>query len=145
VQLIVYYVIFMIAGDLAAYFIGLVTEREFGSEASLIVFLTLYFLFLWVSLGTCGARDKAEAYRISGHLNPHDWRLVELGSKAAKALRLIYAPLRGPPYPSHRCKQQATGNPEDHERSQYKGPQSNCIGVPCNQSLHKATWRHKLC
>jgi hypothetical protein len=49
VQLIVYYVIFMIAGDLAAYFIGLVTEREFGSEASLIVFLTLYFLFLWVS------------------------------------------------------------------------------------------------
>ena len=41
----------MIAGDLAAYFIGLVivTEREFGSEASLIVFLTLYFLFLWVS------------------------------------------------------------------------------------------------
>jgi hypothetical protein len=41
VQLIVYYVIFMIAGDLAAYFIGLVTEREFGSEASLIVFLTL--------------------------------------------------------------------------------------------------------
>ena len=43
-QLIVYYVIFMIAGDLAAYFIGLVTEREFGSEASLIVFLTLYFV-----------------------------------------------------------------------------------------------------
>jgi hypothetical protein len=49
VQLIVYYVIFMIAGDLAAYFIGLVTEREFGGEASLIVFLTLYFLFLWLS------------------------------------------------------------------------------------------------
>ena len=47
--LIVYYVIFMIAGDLAAYFIGLITEREFGGQASLIVFLTLYFLFLWVS------------------------------------------------------------------------------------------------
>jgi hypothetical protein len=72
-------------------------------------------------------------------------RLVKLGSKAAKMLPLIYAPLRGPPYPSHRCKQQATGNPEDHERSQYKEPQSNCIGVPCNQRLHKATWRHKLC
>ncbi len=48
-QLIVYYVVFMIAGDLAAYLIGLVTERSFGSQASLIVFLTLYFLFLWIS------------------------------------------------------------------------------------------------
>ena len=47
--LIVYYVIFMIAGDLAAYVIGLVTEREFGSEVSLIVFLAFYFLFLWVA------------------------------------------------------------------------------------------------
>jgi hypothetical protein len=28
--------------------------------------------------------------------------------QAAKALPLIYAPLRGPPYPSHRSKQQAT-------------------------------------
>ena len=47
--LIVYYVIFMIAGDLAAYAIGLVTEHEFGGQVSLIVFLVLYFLFLWVS------------------------------------------------------------------------------------------------
>ena len=47
--LIVYYVIFMIAGDLSAYRIGLIVEREFGSQASLIVFLVLYFLFLWVS------------------------------------------------------------------------------------------------
>jgi hypothetical protein len=49
VRLIVYYVVFMIAGDLAAYLIGLITERAFGGHASLIVFLTLYFLFLWVS------------------------------------------------------------------------------------------------
>jgi hypothetical protein len=49
VLLIVYYVIFMIAGDLSAYFIGLIVEREFGSQASLIVFLALYFLFLWFS------------------------------------------------------------------------------------------------
>jgi len=42
-------VIFMIAGDLSAYLIGLIVEREFGSQASLIVFLALYFLFLWVS------------------------------------------------------------------------------------------------
>jgi hypothetical protein len=47
--LIVYYLIFMIAGDLAAYFIGLTIEYEWGSRVSLIVFLALYFLFLWVS------------------------------------------------------------------------------------------------
>ena len=48
-RLIVYYVVFMIAGDLAAYFIGLITEEAFGGQVSLIVFLMLYFLFLWVS------------------------------------------------------------------------------------------------
>jgi len=48
-QLIVYYVVFMISGDIAAYLIGLVVEREFGSHVSLIVFLALYFLFLWIS------------------------------------------------------------------------------------------------
>jgi hypothetical protein len=47
--LIVYYLIFMIAGDFAAYFIGLTVEYEWGSYVSLIVFLALYFLFLWVS------------------------------------------------------------------------------------------------
>jgi hypothetical protein len=48
-QLIVYYVVFMIVGDLGAYLVGLVTERAFGGQVSLIVFLTLYFLFLWIS------------------------------------------------------------------------------------------------
>ena len=48
-QLIMYYVVFMIAGDLATYFIGLIVEREFGSHVSLIVFLVLYFLFLWIA------------------------------------------------------------------------------------------------
>ena len=47
--LIAYYVAFMIAGDLAAYAIGLVTELEFGGHVSLIVFLALYFLFLWIA------------------------------------------------------------------------------------------------
>ena len=47
--LIVYYLIFMIAGDLAAYFIGLLVELEWGSHVSLIVFLALYFLSLWVA------------------------------------------------------------------------------------------------
>jgi membrane protein implicated in regulation of membrane protease activity len=49
VLLIAYYVAFMIAGDLAAYAIGLVTELEFGGHVSLIVFLALYFLFLWIA------------------------------------------------------------------------------------------------
>jgi hypothetical protein len=49
VSLIIYYVAFMIVGDFAAYLLGLFTEYEWGSYASLIVFLTLYFLFLWVS------------------------------------------------------------------------------------------------
>jgi len=47
VKLIVYYVVFMVVGDLCAYFLGLITERTFGSQPSLIVFLALYFLFLW--------------------------------------------------------------------------------------------------
>ena len=47
--LIAYYVAFMIAGDLAAYAIGLVTELEFGGHVSLIVFLALYFLFLRIA------------------------------------------------------------------------------------------------
>jgi hypothetical protein len=47
--LIMYYVVFMIAGDFAAYFLGLFVEYEWGSYASLIVFLALYFLFLWVA------------------------------------------------------------------------------------------------
>jgi hypothetical protein len=49
VQLIIYYLIFMVACDLAAYLIGLIIEREFGGYASLIVFLTLYFLGFWIS------------------------------------------------------------------------------------------------
>ncbi len=48
-SLIVYYVIFMVIGDFAAYLLGLFTEYEWGSQVSLIVFLALYFGFLWVS------------------------------------------------------------------------------------------------
>jgi hypothetical protein len=39
----------MILGDLAAYAIGLVVERQFGNYVSLILFLVLYFLFLWIA------------------------------------------------------------------------------------------------
>jgi hypothetical protein len=48
-KLIVYYVVFMILGDIGAYLIGLVIERAFGGQVSLIVFLAIYFLFLWVA------------------------------------------------------------------------------------------------
>ena len=38
----------MVLGDLSAYFVGLFVE-QWGPVASLWVFLTLYFLFLWVA------------------------------------------------------------------------------------------------
>ena len=47
-QLIVYYLVFMILGDFADYLIGLFIERVWP-EASLITFLALYFLFLWLA------------------------------------------------------------------------------------------------
>ncbi len=47
-QLIFYYVGFMVAGDVADYLIGLVVERIWP-QASLVIFLALYFLFLWIS------------------------------------------------------------------------------------------------
>jgi hypothetical protein len=49
VTLLIYYVVFMVAGDFVAYFLGRFVEYEWGSHASLVVFLALYFLFLWVS------------------------------------------------------------------------------------------------
>jgi hypothetical protein len=48
-SLIIWYVGFMIAGDVVAYLIGLLVERELGPHASLIVFLVLYFSSLWVA------------------------------------------------------------------------------------------------
>jgi hypothetical protein len=47
--LIVYYVVFILGGSVSGYLIGLIVERAFGSYASLIVFLALYFLSLWIS------------------------------------------------------------------------------------------------
>ena len=48
VQLIFYYGGFMAAGDVADYLIGLVVERLWP-QASLVIFLALYFVFLWVA------------------------------------------------------------------------------------------------
>jgi hypothetical protein len=36
-------------GDFLAYFIGLFVEHRWGSNTSMIVFLALYFLVLWVA------------------------------------------------------------------------------------------------
>jgi hypothetical protein len=47
--LIAYCVAFMTAASLADYLIGLIVEREFGSHASLIGFLALYALSLWLA------------------------------------------------------------------------------------------------
>jgi hypothetical protein len=43
-----YYVIFMVGGDFVDYFIGLVVERVWP-QASLMSFLFLYFVSLWVA------------------------------------------------------------------------------------------------
>jgi hypothetical protein len=48
VQLIVYYVGFTALGDVADYLIGLLVER-IRPQASLLIFLLLYFVFLWVA------------------------------------------------------------------------------------------------
>ncbi len=47
--LIVWYILFMIIGDFIAYFVGATIERQWGSQASLIAFLALYFVALWVA------------------------------------------------------------------------------------------------
>jgi membrane protein implicated in regulation of membrane protease activity len=49
VTLLAYYLVFMIAGDVLAYFLGLFVEYEWGPHVSLVVFLALYFVFLWVA------------------------------------------------------------------------------------------------
>jgi hypothetical protein len=47
-SLIAVYLVLMIVGDFAAYLIGISIERAWPA-ASLPVFLTLYFLFLWLA------------------------------------------------------------------------------------------------
>jgi hypothetical protein len=47
--LIFWFLGFMILGNFLAYFIGRFVEYEWGSYASLVVFLALYFSSLWVA------------------------------------------------------------------------------------------------
>ena len=47
--LLIVYIALVLVGDVADYLIGLAVERMWGSQASLVVFLLLYFVFLWVA------------------------------------------------------------------------------------------------
>jgi len=47
--LMIWYLVFVAAGDALSYFVGLLVEYAWGSYASLIVFLVLYFATLWVA------------------------------------------------------------------------------------------------
>ena len=47
--LLIVYIALVLVGDIADYLIGLAVERMWGPQASLIVFLALYFVFLWVA------------------------------------------------------------------------------------------------
>jgi len=48
-RLIIYYVAIMLILNVATIFMGFVVERLFGSIASLVVFLSLYFVALWAA------------------------------------------------------------------------------------------------
>ena len=47
--LLIVYVGLVLVGDVLDYLIGLVVEQMWGAQASLVVFLALYFIFLWVA------------------------------------------------------------------------------------------------
>jgi hypothetical protein len=71
VGLIVYYVAFMVVGDVVAYLLGLFTEYEWGSYVSLIVFLALYFLSLWLAWVLAVWVTKPNQYgRVRSRLKP---------------------------------------------------------------------------
>lgn len=47
--LIIWFLALVAAGDALAYFAGLLVEYQWGSYASLIAFLAIYFVTLWVA------------------------------------------------------------------------------------------------
>jgi hypothetical protein len=62
-SLILFYITFMVGGALAAYFLGLLVEYEWGPHVSLIVFLTVYFCALWVSWVLAVWDNQTETFR----------------------------------------------------------------------------------
>jgi hypothetical protein len=47
--LLIVYIGLVLVGDAVDYMIGLAVERMWGAQASLVVFLLLYFVCLWVA------------------------------------------------------------------------------------------------
>ena len=47
--ILIYYVVIMLAFNAATIAIGFLVERMWGSAASMVVFLSLYFLTLWIA------------------------------------------------------------------------------------------------
>jgi hypothetical protein len=48
-RLIIYYIAIMLTLNVATIFMGFAIEKLFGSIASLVVFLSLYFVALWAA------------------------------------------------------------------------------------------------
>jgi hypothetical protein len=47
--LLIWYIGLVMIGDVVAYFAGLAVERQFGSYPSMVAFIAMYFLVLWVA------------------------------------------------------------------------------------------------
>ena len=47
--LLIWYIGLVVIGDVIAYFAGLAVERQFGSYPSMVAFIAMYFLVLWVA------------------------------------------------------------------------------------------------
>ena len=47
--LVIWYIGLVVIGDVIAYFAGLAVERQFGSYPSIVAFIAMYFVVLWVA------------------------------------------------------------------------------------------------
>ena len=47
--LLIWYIGLVMIGDVVAYFAGLAVERQFGSYPSMVAFIAMYFVVLWVA------------------------------------------------------------------------------------------------
>jgi hypothetical protein len=47
--LLIWYLALVVIGTVLAYFAGLAVERQFGSYPSMIAFIAMYFIVLWLA------------------------------------------------------------------------------------------------
>lgn len=47
--LLIWYIGLVMIGDVVAYFAGLAVERQFGSYPSMVAFIVMYFVVLWIA------------------------------------------------------------------------------------------------